>query len=611
VRLWDAATGAPGPVLRGHDEDVTDVAFGPDGAPLAAASARGTVTLWEVPSGRVLRTFRRPPGGAARPWDQGHVAFGPGAGQLAFADARGVVTVWETATGRDVLSFPTAHPSRLGPAAQNPPTLEFSPDGRLLAAGDMEAVHVWDVAGGKEVATLRVGLAMTQALAFRPDGRRLAAAVKTGGSSTSPGQIKVWDLVSGREEATFAGAFGATNVLAFTPDGRRLASTGWYHRDVVLWDADSGRELLALPIDDPTNVDGPGSDSRLAFGPDGTRLALVGLNGVTVWEATPGPQVLTLHGPTDVWGLAYSPDGRRLAAADNSHAVSIHDAVTGRVLRTLAEPDAAQSTTLVDARFSPDGTRLAACVAAGPAGWVTLWDATTGRVTGRLSGHTTHVITVAFSPDGRRLATASHDRTAKVWDAATGREVWSLPAQADRLNAVAFSPDGASLVTAGRDGTVSLWDAATGRPLSRLGTHRGSVVALTFSPDGRRLATAGGRRSDQTEGPPGEVKVWDVAAGRELLDLPGLTHFVYGLAFSPDGLSLATAGEDRVVRVWDATTGRQRLALRGHDQTVQRVAFRPGGRYLASAGDDRTVRVWDLSPPPSPFGRAPAGGAAP
>ena len=105
---------------------------------------------------------------------------------------------------------------------------------------------------------MRGGMAATGAVAFSPDGRRLAAAVKQGGSTASAGQIKVWDLVTGREVATFAGAAGGTFALAFTPDGRRLASTGFYHRDVVLWDSDSGRELLALPIDDPSGRRRPG-----------------------------------------------------------------------------------------------------------------------------------------------------------------------------------------------------------------------------------------------------------------------------------------------------------------------------------------------------------------
>ena len=116
-------------------------------------------------------------------------------------------------------------------------------------------------------------------------------------------------MAANRQMATFSGAVGGNYSLAFTPDGRRLATTGFYHNDVVLWDASSGRELLALPIDDPGNLGGPGVDSRLAFGPDGARLALVGLNGLSIWDAAPGPEVLTLHGP--VVGLGRGLQSRR------------------------------------------------------------------------------------------------------------------------------------------------------------------------------------------------------------------------------------------------------------------------------------------------------------
>ena len=606
VRLWDAADGRPGPVLRGHDEDLTDVAFSPDGVRLAAAGDRGTVTVWEVSSGRILRTLRRPEGPAVRPMERGRVAFGPGAGQLVLVDDEGTATVWATDTGREAHTYRTARPSQSDPTGRIRPALALGLDGRRLAVGDLSGVRLWDLADGREIATLRGGLAAILAMAFSPDGGRLALAAIRGGGVASAGEIQVWDVATGREVVAFSGAAGGTHALAFTPDGRRLASTGFYHRDVVLWDASGGRELLALPIDDSKMIAGPGTGSRLAFGPDGARLALVGLNGASTWDATPGPEVLTLHAPVSLWGLDYSPDGRRLAAADNHDAATIRDAASGRVLLTLPVPDVSRGMTLLKSKFSPDSTRVAVAVATPSSGRVVLWDAATGRVAGQLTGHAGPVINLAFRPDGRRIATASHDRTARVWDAATCREIRVLGPRADRVNGVAYSPDGTRLAIACRDGTITLWDDATGAERATLRGHRGSVVDVAFSPDGRRLASAGGRRSDQSSGPPGEVKIWDLANSREKSDLPGLTAFIYGVAFSPDGRSLATAGEDRTVRVWEVATGRERLALRGHHNDIRRVTFRPDGRSIASCGEDRTVRVWDLAPPTDPFGRSPA-----
>jgi WD40 repeat protein/tRNA A-37 threonylcarbamoyl transferase component Bud32 len=597
VRLWRPADGAPGPVLRGHGEPVADLAFDPGGYRLAAAGRAGSVTVWDVPSGHKPLALRPSDASAAEPRDEVRVRFGPDGRHLALAHPRGAVTVWEMPGGREVLTFRASRPSKLDPSGRMPLALAFSPDGTRLAAGEMDAIRLWDVAAGKEISTLHGGLASVFALAFSPDGRQLAAALLRGGGVASTSEIKVWELATGREVVTFSGAVGGTFALAFTPDGRRLASTGYYHRDVMLWDTSGGRELLALRIDDPNRLGGPGGDSRLAFSPDGTRLALVGFNGVSIWEAAAVHEVLTIHAPVSVWGVSFSPDGRRLAAADNHDAVSIRGATTGRVLLTLPETDVSHGTALIDARFSPDGRRVAAAVAAQSRGKVTIWDATTGRVEGQLAGHAGYVVQLAFSPDGRRVATASHDRTVKVWDVATLRPILDLAGHADRVNGVAFSPDGRLLAAACRDGMLKLWDAASGREVLRWPAHRGSIAGVAYSPDGRSLVTAGGRRSDQDEGPPGEAKVWDAASGRERFELSGLTHFLHSVAFSPDGRSLATAGEDRVVRLWDAASGRELATLGRHDDTVKRVAFRPDGRSLASCGEDRTVRVWDLAGP--------------
>jgi WD40 repeat protein len=244
---------------------------------------------------------------------------------------------------------------------------------------------------------------------------------------------------------------------------------------------------------------------------------------------------------------------------------------------------------LQSAVFSPDGKRV---VTASFDNTARIWDADSGKEIVLLKGHTDLVESAVFSPDGKRVVTASHDGTVRIWDADSGKEIVLLKGWANPVQSASFSPDGKRVVTASRDNTARIWDADSGKEIALLKGHTDLVESAVFSPDGKRVVTAS---SDNT------ARIWDADSGKEIALLkaqsagfgPNGKPSRLSAGFSPDGKRVVTASSYDGARIWDAESGKEIAPLKGHTGEVLSAVFSPDGKRVVTASLDNSARIWD------------------
>jgi RNA polymerase sigma factor (sigma-70 family) len=466
---------------------------------------------------------------------------------------------------------------------------------------------------------LRQGFTVNR-LAFSPDGATMVAA---GGGGRPLG---LWDVATGKELRQFGRGNQQPTAVAMSPDGSLVTEADTVVR---VWKTNTGE--LAAELKGHTN-----GVRAAVFSPDGSKLA-TGAHDATIriWDTKTWKELRRLDGHNDsVLALAWSDDGTLLASGGVDKVIRLWDTITWTVQRELK----AHENYICSLAFAKGGKVLASSTEA--EGIIRLWDPATGKLQ-RLLGERKDlrsVNTIAFSPDGRTLASGNGDATIRIWDPATGEELRRWTPYARGLSALAFAPDGATLATASSwDSAIRFWDPATGKEkhLSPFG-HRGIVHQMWLSPEGRTLTTLGfdhrlirwdiatGTGTERHFNPPGFffgyavanrdgkwlvaslpkdkcAIVWDIEAGTEVDRLVvGKTRQPIGKAFSPDGRTVALGTDTGTVLLWRPGSEEKPIELKGHGGEVGAVVFTPDGNRLVSATSAEQgvaaseIRVWNV-----------------
>ncbi|TDL22886.1 hypothetical protein BD410DRAFT_788264 [Rickenella mellea] len=602
-------------VLEGHTDSVTSVAFSQDGRCIVSGSHDMTVRVWDVETG-VSQPF------------QGHtssvssVAFSKDGKCIVSGSWDNTIRVWDVETGIS---------QRFQGHTDEVTSVAFSQDGKRILSGSNDCtIRVWDVETGVSQ-KFQGHTGIVTSVVFSKDGKRIV-------SGSEDNTIRVWDAETGISQP-FQGHTRWVNSVAFSQDGKRIVS-GSHDMTVRVWDVETG---VSQPFQGHTS-----SVTSVAFSQDGKRIVSgSGDMTIRVWNMETGASQLFQGQASMVIAVAFSQDGKRIVSGSFDNTIRLWDAETRSVVsgrRNEWHTDAVNSVA-----FSKDGKRIVSgsrdntirlwdtgngsalpVAFKGPDASVNsvafmvlgsylavfqVWDAETGHIVSGPFAMEDIVYSVAFSQDGKYIASGSDNMTIRVWNVATGDLVSGpFEGHTNLVTSVAISQDGKRIVSGSHDETIMVWDAATGSAVAGpYKKHASRVTSVAFSQDGKRIVSGS---LDNT------VRVWHLKTGnfisaplkKRIVSKSGLgnarwdaetpevisrsfeghTLGVSSVAISQDGKLIVSGSGDGTIRVWDVETGNVVSGpFNGHTGSVDSVAISQDGKRIVSGSWDRTIRVWN------------------
>jgi WD40 repeat protein len=543
LRLWEVATGRCVRTFEGHTENVYSVLLSSDGIWALSGSYDKTLRLWEVATGHCVRAFGGHTGGVSS------LALSADGRWVLSGSGDKTLRLWEVATGRCVRAF-EGHTGAVS-------SLALSANGRWAVSGSRDStLRLWELTTGRCLRTFE-GCGVLSSVALSSDGRW---ALSGGWDKT----LRLSEVISGSSSPwVLSRPISSVEHLVQGSRYRASLQRGLDCLDRLEWQqaAAAAREAMgckgygqapeALELLSQANLHG----TRLRLRAGSCRGVLSGHTG-------------------DVSSVTLSADGRWAVSGSEDRTLRLWEVATGRCVRTFeGHTDLVSSVAL-----STDGRWV---LSASYDKTLRLWELASGRCVRTFEGHTEEVFSVGLSADGRWALSGSNDETLRLWELTTGRCLGTFLGH-DAVYSVALSADARWALSGGCDKALSLWEVATGRCVRTFEGHTDLVMSMALSSDGR-WALSGGW--DAT------LRLWEVATGRCVQAVEGHSNSV---AVSPDGRWGLSGNGDKRVRVWELATGECVQALDGHAGNVNAVAFSANGCWILSGSDDNTVRLWEL-----------------